>query len=243
MSSETTFAPPVEGDVGYAALWVPDLARAEAFYGAVLGWRFAPGSIEQGRQVVGLPNQHMGLWGGQERNAALLSFAVDDTREAVRKIRAAGGTAAEPADAPYGLAASCVDDQGMAFTVFQSPRAERVPAPNAGVGEIVYLTFEVVDTARFRAFFGAVFGWTFTQGRSGGDRFGIDGVRPLSGLSGGHPETAIVPQYVVGDIDAAVAAVRAAGGSAQEPQPQPYGSSAECVDDQGTRFYLAQLVS
>jgi predicted enzyme related to lactoylglutathione lyase len=217
------------------------VVRAEAFYGSVLGWGFAPGSVDQGRQVTGLPNQHIGMWGGQSGNTTLLAFSVEDARETVRRIRVAGGTADEPKQEPYGLAATCADDQGMDFSIFQSPASERGAAPNAGNGEIVYLTFEVTDTARFRAFFTAVFGWQFSQGRSGGDRFNIDGLRPLSGLAGGHRETTIVPQYVVEDIDAAIDRVRAAGGSANERQPQPYGRSTECVDDQGTRFYLAQL--
>jgi predicted enzyme related to lactoylglutathione lyase len=242
MSNDTTqVAPPIEGDVGYASVWVPDVTRAEAFYGNVLGWQFAPGSVAQGRQVTGLPNQHLGMWGGQGRNGTLVSFAVEDAGQAVRRIRAAGGTAQDPTQEPYGLAAMCEDDQGLPFSVFQSPAAQRGPAPDAGNGEIVYLTFEVDDTARFRAFFTAVFGWTFSAGRSGGDRFAIDGIRPLSGVAGGHRETTIVPQYVVADLDAAIAEVRAAGGSANEPQTQPYGRSTDCVDDQGVRFYLAQL--
>lgn len=239
MSTDT--APPAEGDLGYASIWVPDVVRAEAFYGAVLGWRFAPGSIPQGRQVTGLPSQHIGLWGGRERSGTLASFAVEDAIETVHRIRAAGGTAAEPNQEPYGLAAMCADDQGMPFSVFQSPTAERGPVPGAGNGEIVYLTFEVADTAKFRDFFTIVFDWRFSQGHAGGDRFTIHGVHPLSGVAGGHQQTTIVPQYVVDDIDAAVARVRAAGGSADEPQNQPYGRSTECADDQGTRFYLAQL--
>ncbi|HEY4021519.1 MAG TPA: VOC family protein [Pseudonocardiaceae bacterium] len=242
MSSNTTqVTPPIEGDVGYASVWVPDVTRAEAFYGSVLGWRFDLGSVDQGRQVTGLPNQHIGMWGGQGRQGTLISFAVEDTRETVRRIRAAGGTAEEPTEEPYGLASMCADDQGMPFSIFQSPAAERGPAPDAGNGEIVYLTFEVIDSARFRAFFTAVFGWTFSQGRLGGDRFTIDGIRPLSGVAGGQRETMVVPQYVVDDLDAAIARVRAGGGSANEPQTQPYGRSTDCVDDQGNRFYLAQL--
>ena len=31
-------APLRQGDIGYASLWVPDVARAAAFYGVVLGW-------------------------------------------------------------------------------------------------------------------------------------------------------------------------------------------------------------
>jgi predicted enzyme related to lactoylglutathione lyase len=241
MSNETTAAPPVEGDIGYASIWVPEVTRAESFYGAVLGWQFAPGSIDEGRQVTGLPNQHIGLWGGQQRGGTLVSFAVEDALETVRRVRGAGGSADEPNQEPYGLAAMCADDQGMPFSIFQSPAAERGPAPDAGNGEIVYLTFEVADTAKFRDFFTIVFDWRFSQGHAGGDRFNIHGVRPLSGLAGGHQETTIVPQYVVDDIDAAVERVRVAGGSANQPQQQPYGRSTECADDQGTRFYLAQL--
>jgi uncharacterized protein len=35
--------------------------------------------------------------------------------------------------------------------------------------------------------------------------------------------------------------VRTAGGSATDPVQQPYGLTSECVDDQGTRFYLGEL--
>ncbi|HJP78130.1 MAG TPA: VOC family protein, partial [Pseudonocardiaceae bacterium] len=132
MSNDTTnAAPPVEGDVGYASIAVPDVTRAEAFYGTVLGWRFEMGSVAEGRRVVGLPNQHIGMWGGQSRSGALVSFAVDDVAETVRRIRAAGGTAEDPVREPYGLASNCADDQGMPFSIFQSPAAERGPAPDA----------------------------------------------------------------------------------------------------------------
>jgi hypothetical protein len=32
--------------------------------------------------------------------------------------------------------------------------------------------------------------------------------------------------------------VRAAGGTAGEPERMPYGTTAECADDQAVRFYL-----
>jgi predicted enzyme related to lactoylglutathione lyase len=48
--------------------------------------------------------------------------------------------------------------------------------------------------------------------------------------------------WTVADIDAAVARVREAGGTVlQEPAQQPYGITAECTDDQGSRFYLGQF--
>ena len=40
---------------------------------------------------------------------------------------------------------------------------------------------------------------------------------------------------------AAVARVRAAGGTSSEPHREPYGLMGECSDDQGTRFSLGQF--
>ena len=37
-----------------------------------------------------------------------------------------------------------------------------------------------------------------------------------------------------------VVRVRGAGGSSTDPAQQPYGITASCTDDQGTRFYLGQ---
>jgi predicted enzyme related to lactoylglutathione lyase len=47
--------------------------------------------------------------------------------------------------------------------------------------------------------------------------------------------------YRVDDISEAVRRVRAGGGSASDPEPEPYGISSLCTDDRATRFYLGQL--
>jgi len=45
--------------------------------------------------------------------------------------------------------------------------------------------------------------------------------------------------WKVSDVPAAVQRVRDAGGAVlSEPAQQPYGISAECLDDQGGHFYL-----
>ncbi|WP_119730956.1 VOC family protein [Thermomonospora amylolytica] len=230
------------GDIGYVSLWVPDVERAAAFYQAVLGWRYQPGSSEQGRSVEGL-SQPMGLWGGQEHSTLMPCFAVEDVHEAVRRIRDAGGEATEPRTEPYGRVADCTDDQGMAFAVFEPGEGGRAPADRPRHGEISYLTFEVPDSARFRAFFGHVLGWEFVRGRvEDGWEARIDGtpVHYMVGLQGGHERPTVVPMYVVDDIDVAVQNVRAAGGTSTEPTRESYGMSAYCSDDQGTRFYLGQ---
>ncbi|AHI00852.1 VOC family protein [Kutzneria albida] len=222
----------VQGEVGYASVWTPEVERAEAFYGAVLGWRVQSGH----HQVLGL-RQHLGLADGQSYHGTFLSHGVTDLADTVRRIREAGGTAEEPTRQSYGLSALCADSEGLPFALHEiGPR----PAADSQPGEIAYLTYEVVDSARARAFYSAVFGWTFSPGRHE-DGWGVDQVRPMTGMHGGHDQPRVVPMYHVADIAEAVAAVDRAGGTAGEVSRQPYGLSALCADDQGTPFYLGQF--
>jgi uncharacterized glyoxalase superfamily protein PhnB len=232
-----------QGDVGYASLWVPDVTRAAAFYQSVLRWRYAPAGGSQARRVEGL-TQHLGLWSAPRHHTTYLCFAVEDVAATIQRVRDAGGRAEEPTDEPYGRTAMCTDDQGMDFAVYEGTGGQTPPWPSADPGEIAYLTILVPDSGRARAFFGAVLGWRFTPGRvqdGWSVNIGGDEVRPMTGMAGGHDVPTVVPMYAVDDIDAAVGRVRAAGGTATEPERQPYGVTAECVDDQGTRFYLGQL--
>ncbi len=222
------------GDVGYAWLTVPDPDRAAAFYAAVLGWEYEPGQAPGGRTVIGraLP---LGIGAGEP--GWHLSYAVDDVAAAVERVRAAGGTATEPEDRAYGAAADCTDHEGGAFALHGAGRGPRSPENGAGPGDLSYLTLEVVDSARFRAFYGEVLGWSFAGGRAD-DGWAVERVSPMTGLHGGHDTAAAVPMWKVDDVAAAVERVRAAGGTATEPERQPYGTTSECADDQGVRFYL-----
>jgi uncharacterized glyoxalase superfamily protein PhnB len=230
-----------QGDIGYVSLWLPDVARGAAFFGSVLGWSYAPPAAGPGRQVVGTSLSH-GLYGGQPRSSLFLCFVVDDVDAAVERVRAAGGTAEPPTDEPYGRLANCTDDQGMPFalnTPAPLARISRRAAAGMRHGDLIYMTLEVRDSARTRAFFDRVLGWQFTPGRVA-DGWNVVDVVPMSGLAGGHADTAVVPMYRVDDIGAAVARVRAGGGTSTPPARQPYGVSVECTDDQGTRFYLLE---
>jgi len=230
------------GDIGYVSLWVPDMARARDFFGAVLGWSFGPALGEQGRQVVGQALHH-GVWGGQARSSLFVCYVVEDLDAALIRVRDAGGESGEPTEEPYGRVATCRDDQGTPFALFTpppGPPAARPAAHGGAHGDLAYVTLEVPDARRTRAFFGAVLGWRFTPGRVD-EGWQVDDIRPMVGIHGGHDRATGVPMYRVDDIEAAVAEVRAAGGSATDPEPQPYGITASCTDDQGTRFYLGQL--
>jgi uncharacterized glyoxalase superfamily protein PhnB len=234
-----------QGDVAYSSLWVPDVERAVAFYRAVLGWRYVPGSEPRSRHVEGL-RRSMGLYGGEGHPTTFLCFAVDEVSAAVERVRAAGGTAEEPSQEPWGLIAECTDDQGMRFALFEQPAnaTSEIGDGPYRQGEICYLTIEVPDSARARAFFGAVLGWEFTPGQAEdgwGAQIGGEEVRYMTGLHGGHERSTVVPMYFVDDIESAVERVRTAGGTATDPDRQPYGITADCVDDQGSHFYLGQL--
>lgn len=230
------------GDIGYVSVWVPDADRAAAFYESVLGWTYAPQHEPESRRVVG-STPSVGIFGGQERGTLFCCYAVDDVDVAVDRVRAAGGQAEEPTEEPYGRTAMCVDDQGTPFAVYQQPAGSagaRPPANGVRQGDLGYLTLQVVDSARARAFYSAVLGWRFTPGRVS-DGWGVEDVVAMTGLAGGNDVATGVPMWRVDDIDAAVERVRRAGGTATDPERQPYGTTSTCTDDQGTRFYLGGL--
>lgn len=107
------------GEVGYLTYAVPDADRAKAFYGAVLGWRFSPGRVENGWQIEGTAPMS-GMWGGAGQPRIQPLFHVDDLDTALATVRAHGGQGGEPEQQPYGLSAECTDDQGARFWLLQS---------------------------------------------------------------------------------------------------------------------------
>jgi uncharacterized glyoxalase superfamily protein PhnB len=107
-----------QGDVASVALVTPDARRARDFYEAVLQVPFATG--------------HPGAWRTEETTPPLsilpsegaepqveLSYRVDDIAAAIERVRSAGGHAGQPGRRPFGLLATCVDDQGATFRLWQ----------------------------------------------------------------------------------------------------------------------------
>ncbi|MFD9740529.1 VOC family protein [Umezawaea sp. NPDC059074] len=109
---------PVHGTLGYHTFQVPDAEAAKTFYGAVLGWRFTPGRVENGWQIDGTGGM-AGLWGGQGQIGWKLMYAVRDLEAALTAVRTHGGTAGDIESQPYGLSAECTDDQGIEFWLWQ----------------------------------------------------------------------------------------------------------------------------
>ncbi|MDQ1394677.1 MAG: uncharacterized protein QOF30_3654 [Acidimicrobiaceae bacterium] len=237
------------GDVSYITLGLPDLARGRAFYGAVLGWRFSPGSSEHGVQVDDIVPM-MGLSEGEAVPGAVLGFRVDDITAAVAAVRAHGGTISDPHREPYAMAAEGYDNQGIPFYLHEMPPVPADPAAsgrefhNGDVhGDVSYLTMVVPDLDAAHEFYRGVFAWTFNIGRAGGAQ--VSGVAPQIGMTtrpeAGPATAGVILCYRVDDIAAAVQRVQGMGGQASEVAQRPYGLESLCADDQGTPFYLHQF--
>lgn len=111
------------GELVYFTIGVSDAGRAQAFYGALLGWRFEAGSSPDGYQIPDAKPPG-GLHGGAEAPGVQVYFAVEDIDAAVARVRELGGDADEPVHGAHGAYASCRDDQGTRFSLHQAPGAQ-----------------------------------------------------------------------------------------------------------------------
>jgi predicted enzyme related to lactoylglutathione lyase len=225
------------GDIGYVSLWTPDAGRAAAFYQRVLGWNLDPAAHR-------ITNTEMptGIATMAGPPTLFCCYAVTDVQAARLSIAQAGGAPGEARRTDYGTILDATDPQGVAFAVYEPPgRQKRLALNGSGPGELSYVTYQVPDSAVFREFYGRVLQWNFEPGHVD-DGWQVQATHPMAGVAGGNAQPTTVPMWTVADIDAAVARVREAGGTVlADPAPRPYGVTAECTDDQGTRFYLGQF--
>jgi len=234
----TGAAVPIQhGDVGYISVWTPDADRAAAFYGHVLGWTYDPAT----HQVTNT-TQQIGIFSVASPQGMLCCYAVADLAGARQSILDGGGSVGELQEFDFGTVLDATDPQGTTFAVFlPAPETPRPQLNGSGPGELSYITYEVTDSTAFKAFYSRVLFWTFQPGRID-DGWQVEQTHPMAGVAGGSTQQVTVPMWTVEDIDAAVARVREAGGTVvEEPSQQAYGKSAQCTDDQGTRFYLGEF--
>jgi predicted enzyme related to lactoylglutathione lyase len=203
----------------------------------VLGWTYDPGT----HQVTNT-NQHIGIFSVATRQGMLCCYAVADLEGARQSILDGGGAVGDVQEFDFGTVLDATDPSGTVFAVFEpAPGTPRPELNGSGPGELSYITYEVTDSSMFRAFYSRVLFWTFEPGRIE-DGWQVQQTHPMAGVAGGSDEQVTVPMWMVDDIEAAVVRVREAGGTViDEPSQQAYGKSAQCTDDQGTRFYLGEL--
>jgi uncharacterized protein len=111
-------------------------------------------------------------------------------------------------------------------------------------GELSFFELGVEDPARGRAFYEALFGWSFEQ--SGGG-YGIRTPTIPGGMHGGDSGAAPYVFFSVDDIEAAAERVVELGGTIEELDVEGdeqsvarFGHFRLCRDDQGSAFGLHQ---
>jgi uncharacterized glyoxalase superfamily protein PhnB len=168
-----------------------------------------------------------------------LHLEVPNVDETVVLARTRGATVErEPADQPYGRAATIIDPFGHRWLLLRPP----AHATRLRQGDIAHVTMVTPDAVRAKEFYETVLQLPFTPGSSPG-AWGTDDTNPQFGMwspEGAEPEVQLC--FRVDDIEAAAERVRTAGGTAEEIARRPYGLLVECADDQGVRFQLWQPV-
>ena len=108
-------------------------------------------------------------------------------------------------------------------------------------GEPTYLELGVPDATAARAFYGGLLGWQ----PSGNNGPGQVETPSLSiGIHDRDPKAWFEVFFAVDDLDASLAQVTALGGqvASEVHVDEAFGRWAECIDDQGVRFGLRQLL-
>lgn len=247
----------------WAGLDADDTGEAGAFYAALFGWDVRAGPpaasdcvmcLKRGRAVAGigpqrgLPAVEGAATGPPSWTTYIASAGADET---AARIEAAGGRIMlGPADvAQAGRMALAADPAGAVFGIWQA-RAH----PGAGLaGEPGALCWHENLTRDFegsKAFYRAVFGYEYGDMSDGAFKYAtlkVGGAEAggIGELDDSYPAGAPAHwsvYFAVGDLDAALAAVTAGGGSvAHAPWDTPYGRTATVADNQGAVFSLVSV--
>ncbi|RSM38719.1 glyoxalase [Amycolatopsis balhimycina DSM 5908] len=168
---------------------------------------------------------------------ASVRVEVPDVDTSVARALERGATLIRAvSDSPYGRGGSFRDPFGQRWLVSQAASPAAGPKP-ARHGEAMYFTFQVPEAEPAKAFYGAVLGWQFSPG-STTDAWGFSGPGLEGGLWAGDRQVGWKLMYAVDNLEAALGRVREQGGEAGEVENHPYGTTADCTDNQGIEFWL-----
>ncbi|WGM31242.1 VOC family protein [Brevundimonas sp. NIBR11] len=107
--------------------------------------------------------------------------------------------------------------------------------------QLGYFTLDTVDIAKAKAFYGALFGWTFDADASKSTYAHVADTNPPFGFTKVERANSATNLYFrVDDIKATCARVSELGGKAAIPSETPTGLSCVVCDDQGFSFSLWQ---
>ena len=232
---------------------VPDLARSQAFYRAVLGWEFTEGSAEfggyttalvNGRGAAGMSPPMAPPDGGDSAPSRWTVYlATADSAATEAAVTAAGGQVVFPTMQVGSLGTMGVyaDPTGAVFGTWQSGEHTGYDVANEP-GAVTWCEGMVGDFDAGKAFYANVFGYRYTDMSSEGMAYAMftvpGGEQPAGGI--GHEKER--PPYwsvtfEVDGTDAALERVRAAGGGVlMEPFDFEYGRIAVVTGPDGEPF-------
>jgi predicted enzyme related to lactoylglutathione lyase len=226
----------------YFTLPAPDLERSKAFFGRLFGWVVEGGSL--GGHIANVTPAG-GLMPGASPGDRSVFITVDDVEAAAAKVVEMGGRVdGEIVQGEPGTWLSCRDNQGTQFHL-QDPstgvHAEyaRSPQPGRSHGDLFYFSLPVRDGEAGRRFYSELFGWDLGEPGSAGGMHARN-MTTDGGIGGGRDGDRVDLWFRVDDIEAAVGTVVELGGQTSEVFDTPEGLIAQCVDDQGVEFGLAQ---
>jgi predicted enzyme related to lactoylglutathione lyase len=107
--------------------------------------------------------------------------------------------------------------------------------------QLGYFTLDTADVGKARAFYGALFGWTFDEAASKSTYAHVQDSDPAFGfVKAERPASETNLYFRVDDIAATCARLTELGGKASIPAESATGLSAVVCDDQGVSFSLWQ---
>ncbi len=238
----------------------PDLDASIDFYGALFGWDVPEGenseqtggyrqATKDGKPVGGM----MPLMQEGQPPAWTTYVTVDDAEATAAKVTEAGGTVmAEPMEVlDLGTMAIFADPAGAVFGIWQPNSFHGAGLVNEP-GALSWNELNTRDPEAAKAFYGAVFGWTFEdaefEGMGSYTTINLGG-NPVGGMLN-MAERAVPEEipahwqlyFAVEDTDAAVEQVKQRGGNVMvEPIDIPAGRFSILVDPHGASFAVIAL--
>lgn len=268
MSERTSYAP---GTPSWVDLSTADIEASAAFYGDLLGW--AVPERENSAEMGGYRRAESGgadvagvmpLMEEGQPPSWNTYIAVEDADATAAEVTDNGGSViAPPMDVmDLGRMAVFADPTGAVFGIWQAGTfvgAAKVNEP----GAIGWNELNTRDPEAAKAFYGAVFGWSFRdlemkrdegddnwQGPevytelllNEGDEESIAGMMDVSGMVPDQVPPHWLTYFVVEDTDAAVEKVKAAGGAVNfGPIDIPAGRFAVVNEPKGAAFAVIAL--
>jgi hypothetical protein len=241
----------------WSELMTTDLKGAQAFYDKVVGWtsgRSANSPMEyyefkrsSGSAVAGLmerpKDMPVSLWA--------MYLAVPDLEPAAAQLKRLGGkTLSDVISVPtVGRMQMVADPQGAGLYIIQMESSDIGPDRDPEVGEPSWIELMTTDAPAAMTFYQEMFGWqqgdAMDMGPDGKYQMFNRGGRMIGGMMKKPDKLAQMPPFWgiyfrVPDIDAAVARIKANGGTIMNgPMEVPGGDKiVNALDPQGAGFSL-----